>query len=138
VRYRILALLLRLGRRVSLGRQRHRGTPWPGRAHAHLAAAILLYELEAAESAIAATWSPACSRQLDRAISALDDLPEDDPRQRLASYAAAYGALVAAREQAPEFEGRCRVATSTAWDALTGAERDTVSNRWDDVINGRA
>ncbi len=69
---RVILTLLRAAYRLSLRRPRLPG-PWPGRAHAHLSAAIALYELEVAERALDKRFDPRASSRLDRAQSRVNE-----------------------------------------------------------------
>ena len=69
-----LLWILRFARWRSLRRPRvAAGRPWPGRAHALLSAAIVLYELEVAERALDKRFDPRASSRLDRAQSRVDE-----------------------------------------------------------------
>ena len=65
--------LLRTVYHLSLRCPRFPGVPWPGKAHAHLSAAIILFEIEVAESALDKRFDPRASSRLDRAQTRVDE-----------------------------------------------------------------
>jgi hypothetical protein len=69
-----LITLLRIARHLSWLWPRHPRAPRPGRAHSHLCAAILLYELQRAETATSRSWTATASSHLDRAIAAAEEV----------------------------------------------------------------